>query len=54
MIRTILPNLCSQQSIDLLLKAQDNMDSLGLIAQKGIKIAHQENQRCVSINQLIK
>ncbi len=40
-------------SVALLDEAQNNMGSLGQIAQKGIKIAHQEDQRCVEINQLI-
>ena len=54
MVGYILPNLCSQESVELLFKSQQNMGSLGLIAQKGIKIAHQENQRCVNINKLIQ
>ena len=53
LVDTILPSLCSKDSVALLAKAQDKMVNLGLIAQKGIRIAHQEDNRCIAINDLM-
>ena len=53
LVRKILPTLCNKDSVQRLLKAQDKMSNLGLIAQKGLLIAHQQDSRCVAINALI-
>jgi len=53
LVQTILPTLCTNDSVTLLNEAQQTMQNLGLIAQKGIRIAHQEDQRCIEINALI-
>ncbi|MFT5521062.1 MAG: aminopeptidase N [Enterobacterales bacterium] len=54
LVETILPSLCSKDSVELLAKSKENMLNLGLIAQKGIKISHQEDARCVAINELLE
>ncbi|MFT5450945.1 MAG: aminopeptidase N [Enterobacterales bacterium] len=54
LVDTILPSLCSKDSVELLAQSKNNMLNLGLIAQKGIKISHQEDARCVAINELLE
>ncbi len=54
LINKILPSMCHPESVARLRSAQNNMHTLGLIARKGIMIAHQEDQRCVDINALLK
>jgi len=51
-VENSLPMLCTSESVHRLEKENNNTFRLGLIARKGLKIALQEDQRCVAINTL--
>ncbi len=48
-VHTILPALCSDDSVDKLAKLIGNRAELGLIATKGLRETHQEDQRCMAM-----
>ena len=52
-VNSILPTLCTESSVTHLQDVKNDLKELGLIASKGIKIAHQEDKRCIAIHALL-
>jgi aminopeptidase N len=48
-VRDLLPALCNSDSVARLNGSIDDRGSLGLIATKALRVAHQEDQRCVAM-----
>jgi aminopeptidase N len=48
-VRDLLPALCSSESVARLAGSIDDRGSLGLIATKALRVAHQEDQRCLAM-----
>ena len=46
---SLLPALCTAESVQALASAFADRESLGLIAIKALRVSHQEDQRCVAM-----
>ena len=48
-VGTILPGLCTAESVKQLANSINDRGALGLIATKALRVAHQKDQRCVAM-----
>lgn len=48
-VETILPALCTPESVSQLANSMNDRGTLGLIASKALRVSHQKDQRCLAM-----